>query len=299
MRLSQTASPPVQPSCSSTSGTGSVRTMWLDATASASRWPANPAAAALTASTAVPARIRAAVGVGDRVAAEPAHAACARGGARRARAAGGAARARGVPAARSPRASSSTPPPRKSGEAQRRRTSSSSIGTASFGRADARGTPRRGRPSRRPGRRTWRRSSSAPRRTRRRPPAFRTTRRSRARRARTHGRHRRARVSPTRSRSVGRSSQSVETKPPLRPLGPWPHRSASTTTTSASGSSSLQVPGRPHAEVAAADDEDVGADVVRSSAGSGSTGPKAAVGLLEPPAGTCVPELRHGCDPRW
>ena len=47
-------SPPVQPISSSTSGTGSVTTMWLDATASALRKPAKPAVALLTARTAAP-----------------------------------------------------------------------------------------------------------------------------------------------------------------------------------------------------------------------------------------------------
>ena len=41
--------------------------------------------------------------------------------------------------------------------------------------------------------------------------------------ARSEARHTStARASPTRSRRIGRSSHSVETKPPLRPLGPCP-----------------------------------------------------------------------------
>ena len=76
-------------------------------------------------------------------------------------------------------------------------------------------------------------------------------------------------------------------KPPLRPLGPVPQRSASSTTTRASGSSSetnhaVHMPGVP-----AADDHHVGIDVPgqrRSRLGHPS--------LLEPPAVSGVP-LRH------
>ena len=42
-----------------------------------------------------------------------------------------------------------------------------------------------------------------------------------------------ARSSPKRSRSDGRFDHSVSQKPPLRPLGPWPHTSASSSTTRA------------------------------------------------------------------
>ena len=66
-----------------------------------------------------------------------------------------------------------------------------------------------------------------------------------------------ARSSPTRSRRIGRSSQSVETKPPFRPLGPCPASPDSRTTTSGRRLERLQLPGGPEAEVAAADDHDV------------------------------------------
>ena len=46
-------------------------------------------------------------------------------------------------------------------------------------------------------------------------------------------------ASPTRSRRIGRSSHSVETKPPFRPLGPCPASPASSTTTSSPGSSAF------------------------------------------------------------
>ena len=98
-------------------------------------------------------------------------------------------------------------------------------------------TPRSPRRSARAARRSWRRRSSARRGTRRRRPARRRTRRSRGRRAPTRARPRARASSPTRSRRIGRSSHSVETKPPFRPLGPCPASPASSTTTSASGSS--------------------------------------------------------------
>ena len=47
-----------------------------------------------------------------------------------------------------------------------------------------------------------------------------------------------ARSSPKRSRSDGRFDHSVSQNPPLRPLGPWPQTSASSTTTRASGARS-------------------------------------------------------------
>ena len=49
-------SPPLQPISSITSGTGSLITMWLDATESACRNPWNPAVALFTARTAASAR---------------------------------------------------------------------------------------------------------------------------------------------------------------------------------------------------------------------------------------------------
>ena len=48
--------------------------------------------------------------------------------------------------------------------------------------------------------------------------------------------HARAGASPRSARSVGRLRSRLETKPPLRPLGPCPQRAASRTTTRASGS---------------------------------------------------------------
>ena len=60
-----------------------------------------------------------------------------------------------------------------------------------------------------------------------------------------------ARSSPTRSRRIGRSSHSVDTKPPFLPLGPCPASPASSTTTSERGLERLQLPGRPETEVAA------------------------------------------------
>ena len=65
--------------------------------------------------------------------------------------------------------------------------------------------------------------------------------------------------SPKRARIVGRLNHIELTNPPLRPLGPSPQRSASSRTTRASGSSSLEPPRGPHPGVAAADDDDVGA----------------------------------------
>ena len=56
MRQSWMFSPPVQPISSITSGTGSLITMWLEATESAWRKPWNPAVALFTASTAASAR---------------------------------------------------------------------------------------------------------------------------------------------------------------------------------------------------------------------------------------------------
>ena len=47
-----------------------------------------------------------------------------------------------------------------------------------------------------------------------------------------------ARSSSSRSRSAGRFDQKVSTKPPLRPLGPCPQRSASSSTMRADGSRS-------------------------------------------------------------
>ena len=62
-------------------------------------------------------------------------------------------------------------------------------------------------------------------------------------------------ASPKRARHDGSDSHMSSAKPPLRPLGPWPQRSASTTATEAP--SSREVPRRPQPGVAAADDDDV------------------------------------------
>ena len=65
MRPSVIDSPPVQPVASSTSGTGSVRTMCDEVTASRDRRGLTPRVAALMVRTAAPARTRAVAGLGD------------------------------------------------------------------------------------------------------------------------------------------------------------------------------------------------------------------------------------------
>ena len=89
-----------------------------------------------------------------------------------------------------------------------------------------------------------------------------------------------AAASPAFSRSVGASPQSVSQKPPFRPLGPCPQTPASSTSTSQLGLELAELPGRPEAEVAAADDDDVGPRVAfeRRTRRDLSC-------LLEPPAG--------------
>ena len=62
-----------------------------------------------------------------------------------------------------------------------------------------------------------------------------------------------AAASPKRSRRDRRLNHIAFTKPPFRPLGPWPQRSASSKRTLASGSSRMQMPRGPHSRVAAAD----------------------------------------------
>ena len=57
----------------------------------------------------------------------------------------------------------------------------------------------------------------------------------------------RAGPSPKSARSDGRLRSRLETKPPLRPLGPCPQRAASSMTTRASGRGLEHVPGGPHA----------------------------------------------------
>ena len=54
-----------------------------------------------------------------------------------------------------------------------------------------------------------------------------------------------ARSRPKRSTSEGRCVHSVSQKPPLRPLGPWPQTSASSTTTDAPRSRSCQAAHNP------------------------------------------------------
>ena len=91
-------------------------------------------------------------------------------------------------------------------------------------RADARPAPAR-----------WRRAARRRAGTRRRRPPPRTTRRSRRRRrARRVDPGPRA-ASPTSSRNPGMLRSRLDTNPPLRPLGPWPQRPASSSTTRASG----------------------------------------------------------------
>ena len=69
---------------------------------------------------------------------------------------------------------------------------------------------------------------------------------------------------PNSSCSVGRLSVIAWTKPPLRPLGPKPQRSASSTTNARVGLGLEHVPRRPHAGEPAADDDDVGVGVLVS-----------------------------------
>ena len=232
MRPSAIGSPPVQPSSSSTSGTGSVRTMWLDATAWASRKPGKPAVALFTASTAALARTRPR-GV-TATASTPSRRTGVRSCSR-------------TPAsttfARSPSASRAgwtvadvrrIAPPRKpasqrarSSAAVARRISSGapSASQASIASSDPSScaslvaTTSVG---------AARYQASTPSRSHQSP--IPCTPRSDALTTSS------ARSSPTRSRRMGTSSQSVETKPPLRPLGPCPARPASSTSTSHPGS---------------------------------------------------------------
>ena len=68
-----------------------------------------------------------------------------------------------------------------------------------------------------------------------------------------------AAASPACSRSVGASPQSVSQKPPLRPLGPWPQTAGLEHEHVELRLELAELPRRPEAEVAAADDDDVGA----------------------------------------
>ena len=187
------ASPPVQPSSSMTSGTGSVSTMWLDATVSRERSGANaasaPPAASTTCARADAARRRSSIDAGaprddarTRVFSKIARAALEQPPAQPER----------EPRRLHRRAAGISTPPRKRGEAQRARISSAverddPVGDAELGRAAAtaaRPTPscagvsrrrcarRGGTTRRRPRRGTTRRSpstlSSAARRDRQR-----------------------------------------------------------------------------------------------------------------------------------
>ena len=88
-----------------------------------------------------------------------------------------------------------------------------------------------------------------------------------ARRSRpTRGRPSSARSRPKRSTSDGRCVHSVSQKPPLRPLGPCPHTSASSSDDRRAARA--QLPGRPQPGVAAADDDDVGGRASPASAGA-------------------------------
>ena len=73
-----------------------------------------------------------------------------------------------------------------------------------------------------------------------------------------------ARSRPKRSTSDGRCVHSVSQKPPLRPLGPWPHSSASSSDDRRAARA--QLPRRPQPRVAAADHDDVGGHVARQRA---------------------------------
>ena len=236
-------SPPVQPISSSTSGTGSVITMWLEVTVSRRRSGRLAGAApAPVASTAAPARTRPPVGARRR---------------RRRPSRRGAVDRRaledGHPALAAARDRSPSGEPR--------RLHGRGAGIEGAGAEDRRGAagPDLGLGQRAAGVRARR----APRRRRR--PSRQAP--SQARRGRDlqvaglpvpgvdalllapaadpvdrvlrgAGDRERRRVAEA-SRSVGRLNQIALTKPPLRPLGPSPQRSASSSTTRASGSSCL------------------------------------------------------------
>ena len=229
------ASPPVQPSASITSGTGSVSTMWLEETVRRLRSRCSCPEAALTATTAVAARTR-----------PPAVSATmapgASGCAWSARSARTAERSkirtpRPSRRSRSPKASRAgwtvaparvATPPRNTGESQTARVSAAVRGTTSSPLTAPALAP------------SW-------------PGAQETTRCGAARchastswashqapiasTDSTEARHSSsAAASPCSPRSSGRYSHSEDRKPPLRPLGPIPQRSASSTTTRAFGS---------------------------------------------------------------
>ena len=231
-----TASPPVQPICSSTSGTGSVSTMCEDVTESRERSGRTPRVAALRASTAAPARTRA-----DAVSATTSPGPLTRSA--RTRECSWMARPRSMQPApqaeREPRRLHGRVVGDEHAAAEARRVAAGADGGDRRARAPARAARRRG------SRRAWRprpRSSTPSRsraaRTRRRRPRTRTSRRSRARWPTTP----RTRRAPARRRSAraatGIDVHSVSQKPPLRPLGPWPQTSASSSTTRQSGARS-------------------------------------------------------------
>ena len=263
-------SPPVQPISSSTSGTGSVTTMWLDATASALRNPAKPAVALLTAEHRSPGAdaCRSAV---TAVASRPSRRTGVRSWRRTPASIAFARRPSASRAGWTFAATRRSIPPRNAGEAHR---------------ADDLLARQRHRLLGSPGlaarlddlvpvadlclaRRDLERAGGAvpgvdPFASHQAP--IPCTARSDARHTST------ARTVPTRSRRIGRSSHSVETKPPLRPLGPWPASAASSTTTFSPGSSvfscsAVQSPRKPAPTMTTS------ALVSPSSGRVGSTGP--------------------------
>ena len=165
--------------------------------------------------------------------------ASARRRARRARSGAVAGRARAAPGGAS-RSRGSARRGETRGEAQRSRTCSAGqdAARAPGRRARRRPRPPRGRPrrTRAPSRRTRSRTG----RTRRRPPRRGTSRRSPTPPRSTRRAAPRAGASPKRSRSAGADSHIDSQKPPLRPLGPWPHTPASSSATRAPASSRSQ-----------------------------------------------------------
>ena len=219
-------SPPVQPTSSSSSGTGSVRTMWEEAIVSRPRsGPRGAFAAPPIASTAAPARtmppsVRAST---------PPGAAAGRGPARtrrsrpRARAAARAGRTPGAPAAPSPRRGRGRRRGRRARRSGRRpplaRAPAPRRPPPAHGRRPApRPRLRRGRPRSRPaGSRPRRNQASTPCASQK---SLDPVDRAAAARATAS-----AASSPQRSRMFGSENHITLQKPPLRPLGPCPQRS--------------------------------------------------------------------------
>ena len=231
------ASPPVQPSASITSGTGSVSTMWLEDTVRRLRSRLICPEAALTATTAAPARTRP-PGVSATTA--PGASGCPRS--ERSAFTGEPSKIR-TPRpsrrSRSPKASRAgctvaparvATPPRKTGESQTARVSACVRATTSSPVIAPALAP------------SWRGAQETTRWGASRCQASTSWALHHAPIASTDSTEAshssRARASPYCSRSSGRYSHSEERKPPLRPLGPIPQRSASSTTTRAFGSAS-------------------------------------------------------------